>query len=150
MNDTDREELRLLAERLLAIAEIRAALQPPSPVPPAEQARIDDQALATIAARELKRRALRSKHLPACLFGEGGWSILLDLFVSHQKGREVSVKSACIASQVPSTTALRYIALLVEQGLITTGEQVEDKRMKLLKLTDKGLSAVRCVLREYS
>lgn len=150
MNDTDREELRLLAERLLAIAEIRAALQPPSPVPPAQQARIDDQALATIAARELKRRALRSKHLPASLFGEGGWSILLDLFVSHQKGREVSVKSACIASQVPSTTALRYIALLVEQGLITTGEQVDDKRMKLLKLTDKGLSAVRCVLREYS
>lgn len=150
MTDPEREELRLVAERLMTIAETRAALQPPAVSGPAAAPTKEDCALASIAEQELERRALRPRYLPADLFGEGAWTILLDLFVSEQKGRQVSVTSACYASQVPATTALRHIALLIEFGLVSRSDHPIDKRVKLLSLTSNGLASIRSILQQYS
>jgi hypothetical protein len=52
------------------------------------------------------------------LFGEPAWDILLDLFATHLTGGRVSTSSLCIAADVPSTTALRWIGVLCERDLL--------------------------------
>jgi DNA-binding MarR family transcriptional regulator len=150
LSDIDPHELRFLAERLLTLAEAKASQQETSALERSTYLATSDDVLADVAATELKQRASRSKYLPADLFGEAGWAILLDLFVSEHKGRPVSVSSACIASQVPATTALRYIAVLIEYRLVERTDNSADRRVRLLSLTTHGRNATRAALEEYS
>lgn len=39
--------------------------------------------LVAVAEEEIRRRRFRSRYLPADLFGEAAWSILLDLYISE-------------------------------------------------------------------
>jgi hypothetical protein len=52
------------------------------------------------------------------LFCDPSWDILLELFVSTLEGRKVTVSTACMAACAPTTTALRHIAYLVQEGLV--------------------------------
>lgn len=150
MNVLDPDELGPVAERLLFLAEAQASLLPSSDLEPQSSSTIADSVLAEVAAHELHRRAKRSHHLPAALFDEAGWDILLALFVSEQNGRPMSLKSACIASQVAPTTAIRYIAFMVADGLVRRSEGPAGMRNKVLNLTAKGLAATRAALQEYA
>lgn len=76
------------------------------------------------------------------LFGEPAWDILLDLFIAAKERRRVSVTSACIGSAVPSTTALRWIALLERQGLLMREADPADARRVYLKLSPCGYAAM--------
>ncbi len=69
------------------------------------------------------------------LFGEPAWDILLDLYYAAFMGYNISVKSACIASEVPATTAIRYLDKLEMQGLIARSRCFDDRRMVFVKLT---------------
>ncbi|MGB3470863.1 MAG: hypothetical protein WBA51_08585, partial [Erythrobacter sp.] len=141
-----------LAERILSLAERqRLSVEADDDCSAATDRRgaISDAVLAAAASRELARRASRARFLPSGFFSEGGWAILLDLFVSEHKVRIVSVKSACIASGLPATTALRTIEALLGSDLIARFETASDKRLKLLRLTEAGRESMRSVLREY-
>ena len=76
------------------------------------------------------------------LFGEPAWDILLDLFIAAKERRRVSVTSACIGSAVPSTTALRWIAILEKQGLLTREADPGDARRVYVKLSARGYAAM--------
>lgn len=76
--------------------------------------------------------------MPAGLFGEPAWDVLLDLFVATEQNRDISVSSACLASCVPQTTALRWIGLLEKRGLVTRMDDALDHRRTFLRLTPKG------------
>lgn len=76
------------------------------------------------------------------LFAEPAWDILLDLFVAAKEGRLVSVTSACIGAAVPSTTALRWIAILEEKGLLIRTPDTRDARRYNVRLTAKGYGAM--------
>jgi DNA-binding MarR family transcriptional regulator len=54
----------------------------------------------------------------------------------------VSVTSACIASCVPPTTALRWIAQLTEAGLLQRIEDDTDRRRAFIALTDRAADAM--------
>lgn len=71
------------------------------------------------------------------LFGEPAWDILLDLHANGLRGRPVSTTAACIAANVPATTALRYIAQLKRAGLIR-GVPDQDRRRTWLELSVRG------------
>jgi len=88
-----------------------------------------DSARATYAARRLRDRMFGDQ-----LFSDPAWDLLLDLYIAHWEGRPVSVKSACIAASVPQTTALRYIAHMVELALIKRSSHPVDARIKYLQL----------------
>lgn len=109
---------------------------------PARAAGLSLAHLVHAAEEELRRRRMREKFLPRELFGEGAWTILLDLFVSEYRGRKVSVTSACHAADVPATTALRWLELLQAKGLITRTQVPTDRRVRHLWLTDKARSAL--------
>lgn len=107
----------------------------------------DSPILAGFAAREYERRTLRSEYFKASLFAEPAWDMLLDLFVAKANGHRISVSSACIASKVASTTALRWLAILEEQGLVDRTDDFQDRRRTWVELSDQGYKAMADYLR---
>ena len=90
-------------------------------------------------ARTIHRERLRrANYLPSELFGEPAWDILLDLSYAAKVRRLRSVKSACLSSQVPEATALRYIEMLVGFGLVERIDDKTDRRRKFVRLTSMG------------
>jgi hypothetical protein len=80
-------------------------------------------------------RQLRSAYFRSDLFGEPAWNMLLDLFIRERAGHHTSVKAACLGSGAAKTTALRYISLLIDEGLIQREEDPEDGRRTWLTLS---------------
>lgn len=85
-----------------------------------------------------KARRRRKRYMAADLFGEPGWDLLLDLFAARLQNRSISVSSACIAADVPSTTGLRWLGVLEQSGLIERIENDADQRVTWVKLTDSA------------
>lgn len=94
-----------------------------------------------VAKSLLHERRLRAKiDFGEGLLGEPGWDILLDLYVRQASLEPVSIKSACIASRVPSTTALRWINLLERAGLVEREKDASDARRSFVHLSVRGES----------
>ena len=74
------------------------------------------------------------------LFCDPSWDILLELFVSTLEGRKVTVSTACMAACAPTTTALRHIAYLVQEGLVIRRPHPADARSTYLELTGQAVS----------
>jgi len=55
---------------------------------------------------------------------------------------KVSVTSLCIASGVPDTTALRWISVMIDEGLFERVNDETDKRRVFIELTAKANRAV--------
>jgi len=72
------------------------------------------------------------------LFGEPAWDLLLDLMASEMAGRKLSVTSACIGACVPSTTALRWLTLLEERGLVLRENDTRDGRRAFVRISPDG------------
>jgi len=92
--------------------------------------------LARIAYRDRRRREEIFKI--EGLFSEPAWDILLDLFVAANERRSISVMSACIASTVPATTALRWITALEQQGILERKGDPKDARRTFVRLSPQG------------
>jgi DNA-binding MarR family transcriptional regulator len=80
--------------------------------------------------------------LEAGLFLDPAWDVLLDLFASEAEGRMISVSSACIASGVPTSTALDWIRKLEGSGLIYRERDPLDGRRTFLRMTRPAAEAV--------
>ncbi len=104
---------------------------------------LERELLIDRAELEYNNRRRRRNYLEADLFGEPGWDILLDLFVVRLKGQTISVTSACIAGDVPSTTGLRWLKQLECFGLVERVDNPKDQRSSWVSLTDKGYSAIK-------
>lgn len=141
--------LRDLASNLLAVAE--AIDSDHQPVPAAAR---EDRAAAPHPAVPSKRslidrtvqdygdRRARRRYFPADLFGEPAWDLLLDLFRARLEGKRISVTSACIAADVPPSTALRWIGVLEGEGLVERSRNVSDSRSTWVSLTDRAATAM--------
>lgn len=87
-------------------------------------------------------RRRRHKALPADLFGEPTWDILLDLYIAAREDRRVPTTSACIGAHVPPTTALRWLRILEARGLVEREDDGRDGRRTFVCLTFRGLAAM--------
>lgn len=85
---------------------------------------------ATIAARQARTAVFGEG-----LFADPAWDMILDLVRAEVSGERVSVSSLCLASGVPSTTALRWINLLVESGVFERVDDTIDRRRSYVTLT---------------
>jgi DNA-binding MarR family transcriptional regulator len=73
------------------------------------------------------------------LFSDPAWDILLELYALHLEQVRASVSGLYVASSVPASTAIRWIAKLEQDGLVTrTGDQL-DARRSWIKLTEEGV-----------
>lgn len=100
------------------------------------------KARAEAASRYLKLRSQRDAIAGPSLLSDPAWDMLLDLFVGHITGRDVSVTSPCLASRRPATTSLRYIERMAKQGLIRREKDCNDNRKVYLRMTEKAFRAV--------
>ncbi|WP_448663961.1 hypothetical protein ACG3SL_04575 [Sphingomonas sp. CJ20] len=123
-------QLADMGRESLAAAEAPSA--PGTPLTKAAQVR-----------RYLASRRLRESLLPAELFADPAWDMLLDLFASELEGTVVSVSSACIASGVPSTTALRWLTHLEKRGLVVRESDRIDGRRTNIRLTKAAREPLR-------
>jgi DNA-binding MarR family transcriptional regulator len=90
-------------------------------------------------------RRLRDKSL-GDIFGEPAWDMLLDLFIANDRGQEVSISSLCHAAAAPATTALRWINVLEERGLIVRQRDPNDGRRVWLMLTPETLEKMQMLM----
>ncbi len=95
-----------------------------------------------LVRRIIAQRQMRCRYFDSELFADPAWDMLLDLTAARAEHRRVSVTSLCIASGVPPTTALRWIGLLADAGLILRNEDASDKRRAFIELTEKGADAM--------
>ncbi len=84
------------------------------------------------------------------LFGEPAWDLLLDLYIAHATGSELSVSSACIGAAVPATTALRYLGILQREGLILREQDPRDQRRINVRLSRFGIERMEAYFSEIA
>ena len=80
------------------------------------------------------------------LLGEPVWDILLDLTIAHERQEKLTVTAVVIGSEVPATTALRYIGVLEKRGLIERTPDTEDGRRTWVMLTEEGVKTMHKAL----
>lgn len=109
-----------------------------------------DKRLRAVARAVYSARRQRSAILPPEI-GEAAWNILLEMFIT---GLPISTKHACLASDAPATTALRWINILESNFCIERFDDSKDRRCTFVELTDYGKELVRTALaaeaREYA
>ena len=91
-----------------------------------------------VAREEYRSRRRREKIFGSQFFSDPVWDMLLDLFIATAEGRRIVVSSACIAAEVPRTTALRQIKKMEEAGLLSRRGHPQDSRCTLVTLTDEA------------
>jgi predicted transcriptional regulator len=80
------------------------------------------------------------------VFGDAALMILLDLFVAEHERRRLPIKSVCIGSGVPQSTALRYIERLESAGLIKRHANPADRRSAHIALTEEAGIKLHAIL----
>lgn len=145
----DTASLRQLAAWLVAVAD--GTLDPfPNNDPPQLDCQ-PNQSLRTrgrplpdakVIRRIIQIRADRLKFFGTELFADPAWEMLLDLTAAKVECRPVAVTSLCLASGVPTTTALRWIGLLVKRGLCRRKPDRLDGRRVFIELSDEGATAM--------
>lgn len=101
-----------------------------------------DSALADYVRAMIRVRRLRSQFFPEELFADPAWDMLLDLMHANLTRARVSVSSLCLASCVPSTTALRWIRSLENVGLIEREPDLFDARRYFITLSPGALTSM--------
>ncbi len=129
--------------RLMALArqdqKAPAALPADTPALSPEEER--EEMLSHVRAI-VRMRERRSDFLDRQLFSDPTWDILLDLTAAKLEGKPVPVSSACAATNVPLSTALRYVRSLVDAGLVKRWKDTEDRRRDMLELEDQTMVAM--------
>lgn len=99
---------------------------------------VDAPATARGIRTMIRHRRDRMRFFPSELFADPAWDILLDLVAAQLEGNSVPISSLCIAANVPTTTALRWIATMVDMGLLVRRADPLDRRRIFVDLTAQG------------
>lgn len=97
-----------------------------------------EQAIDLAAERVWESRRARAQVIAPHLLGEPGWDMLIDLFIAERQGRASLVKSVCLASGVPYTTAWRWLRVLEREGLVCLASDSKDLRRVVVRISETG------------
>jgi hypothetical protein len=125
-----RDQIEDIARRLDGLLRAMADVKPAR----AGETPVAASALAA-ARRALRNLCERQRTFDGTISGDPAWNILLDLFIAHEEGRNVSIPSICEASNVAEGVILRCIAHLVEAGLVARQPHAADPNSIYLVLT---------------
>lgn len=139
LTDRDvRDAARLL--RLLADSALVANIHPDEL---SSEPRLAQQgSLVAMARAMLTARKLRARHLPPVMLGEPAWDILLMLYVSDR----LALSRLAEWTEIPLATITRWVNCLEEWGFVERLAHPADKRTTLVKMREKGRSALNSYL----
>lgn len=80
------------------------------------------------------------------LFADSCWNMCLDIYICGLKEERVTVSSIAHSSGIPMTTAMRYINVMVEQGLIQKTQNPDDNRMTFVSVSPDCMDRIRTLL----
>jgi DNA-binding MarR family transcriptional regulator len=106
-----------------------------------------EAALIARAEAVLSDRRMRRQFLPAELFHEPAWDMLLALFVSRDDRQPMNIKALVSMSDAPVTTSQRWIEHLHKLKLIDRVIDPADRRRVEISLSHAGDQAMRAYLR---
>lgn len=132
------DQVSRIATSLARLSSGQAEKQARSDAPVAEP----EITVETINA-VIKRRRRRGRYIPEDLLADPVWDMMLDLLKAEVSGRRVSVSSVCAAAGVPASTALRWLKMIEERGLVTRQPDPYDGRRVFVSLHPKVSAALR-------
>lgn len=113
-----------------------------------------------IKAEELVRRAeklLRWSRLKADtlnlgsgLFADSCWNMCLDVYICDLKDEKITVSSIAHSSGIPMTTAMRYINVMAEEGLLEKSPNPSDNRMIFISTSATCKEKISTILRHLN
>lgn len=106
------------------------------------------EAAETMYRFRRRREELMTARFGNDIFADPAWDIILDLYIHNSKNMDVSVTNTCAAAMVPITTALRYITVLSDRGLVERTKNPKDGRSYLLRLSSEAIQIVEAMLAE--
>ena len=112
----------------------------------ADRAAPTDQELLAVLVTLKRTSDQRSEYFDKTIFGDPCWDILLELTAARIQGQPVPVSSACTATNLPFSTALRYIRQLVDLGMIKRWKDPNDRRRDLLDVEDAAFDAMKALI----
>lgn len=104
---------------------------------------LHDPAQSRLVRAVQTARKRRRGLFPDGLFSDPAWEILLELYAVHLDQLRTSITSVCAASSVPTTTALRWVAKLEQDGIVVRVDDPLDARRSWIALTPGGLERMR-------
>ena len=138
-------ELSERLDRVVPFNKLPASLDPEKAVPLTERDNATERLIRKTKAplpdpqfvrRIIRQRQMRARFFDGDLFADPAWDMLLDLTAARAEHARVSVTSLCIASNVPPTTALRWISQMTKAGLLERIEDEVDRRRAFITLTN--------------
>jgi len=89
---------------------------------------------AALLRKLIRAESTRSMAIGGKALGDPAWNILLDLILASLEDRKVAVSSACIVAGVATTTALRLITRMVDDGVLMRVPDESDGRRHFLAI----------------
>jgi DNA-binding MarR family transcriptional regulator len=86
--------------------------------------------------------------LPAELFSDPAWGMLLELFHAEIGNRQVSLRRLCKASAASTPCAIRWLKALEDRELVSRQADPLNSGNEFLELTPKGSTALRLYFRD--
>lgn len=83
-------------------------------------------------------RKRRTQYFNSAMFNEPAWDMLLALYITEVAGSRQSVGKLISWVGVPQTTALRWIAYLEKEHLVSRETDLVDRRIMYIDLTERG------------
>ena len=109
---------------------------------------MDDGDLISRAEKYLNWGRLKSRILDSGngLFANSCWNMCLDIFICDLKDQRITVSSIAHSSGIPMTTAMSYINVMVEQGLLHKTPNSVDNRMIYVSVSENCSEKIRELL----
>ncbi|QJB68033.1 hypothetical protein [Parasphingorhabdus halotolerans] len=83
------------------------------------------------------------------LFSDACWNMCLDIYICNLNREPITVSSIAHSSGIPMTTAMRYINVMVKQGLLIKTPNPSDNRMFLVSMSMDSIERTTNVLISY-
>jgi DNA-binding MarR family transcriptional regulator len=94
----------------------------------------------SIANKMIADRKKFMQLFPANIIADPALDILLDLYVAKIDEKNISISSSCISTNVPQSTALRWLNILCEYKLLRRHPSKKDGRISYVELTDESFN----------
>lgn len=103
-----------------------------------------------VVAAAIRASQERVRYLPAELFSDPSWIMILELLHAEIEQRRVTVSNICGASGAPASTANRWLTALEESSLVTREAGRQDPANHFVELTPKASIALRSYFRDVA